>query len=88
MTKEKPPLNKAEWVLVAKKVKKIEATLWEIMHITNSRMPKSTKSMKQLVKSHNEISKLKSLLEDDMFRQHPDWEDTEVFYGPRNKPED
>lgn len=76
-----------EWKAIGTKTKQMYNDYFVLTKQLNHRLPKTTKSMKTLVKLNATLGTLKSQLEDDMIKQHPNWgqetkEDClKVFYG-------
>ena len=77
-------LTVEEWVAAGRKIKKISVLLKELLVLVNGKIPAPlTDRILKLYNPSGHFSRLKSRLEDEMFRQHPGLsnEYLSVFYG-------
>jgi hypothetical protein len=74
-------MSRSEWVEVGKKMKQILTLYFEVSAKIQEHVPKTR--LKYLTHLYAKITMAKYFLDEEVYRQHPGWEDfTKVFYGP------
>jgi hypothetical protein len=77
-----------QWVEAGKKIKKISVLLEELLYLVSGKIPSPlTDRILKLYNPYGPFSRLKSRLEDEMFRQHPGLsnEHLSAFYGAEDE---
>ena len=83
---KKRPLTRDEWRQVGVAMRQAQAELWKATELVQKTMPIAMAD--RIIRAHDRLGDIKSDLENEMMRQHPDWiqEDwASVFFGADQK---
>jgi hypothetical protein len=83
----KRDLTREEWKAIADLVRDAEERLNSVAQHLGGRLAVRAGDIDLVLRARNRVQRVKSHLENLMFRQHPDWDDSAMglFYGPRRQ---